>query len=117
LPQAADGDNLSACQAGTCEVQVTGPVAIPISARFQLHNLRVDSIGPDGVTWVATLSDAVTGASNQGFCSMEMDSGSATEPATLRATCHSGAEVDLPRIALQTVAVSDGGAVIRLAPR
>jgi len=117
LPRAADGDNLSACQAGTCEVQVTGRVEIPIDPRFQLRNLRIDSIGPDGVTWVATLSPAVTSASNHGYCGMEMDSGSATEAPTLRATCHAGAEVDLPSIALGTVAVGDGGAVIRLEPR
>lgn len=57
LPHAANGTDVRACSGGSCEVLVTGPVALPLDARFGLSSLSVQDITAAGVDFGAVASD------------------------------------------------------------
>ncbi|QFU89712.1 hypothetical protein [Amycolatopsis sp. YIM 10] len=93
LPAAKDGENLSACSDGRCEVLVSAGAVVPAPKRFGFDLIRVRAIA-DGVLQL--------GAKSGG--------GSLTSPLdTGRATIMNGLEV-------KAVAVGDGKAVLSLAP-
>ena len=93
LPAAKDGENLSACADGRCEVLVSAGAVVPAPKRFGFDLIRVRAIS-DGVLQL--------GAKSGG--------GSLTSPLdTGRATVMNGLE-------LKAVAVGEGKAVVSLAP-
>jgi hypothetical protein len=54
LGRAADGDDLSACKDGACEVRIEGPTSIPVDPRYAVENLRVTTITDTKITITIT---------------------------------------------------------------
>ncbi|AXB47851.1 hypothetical protein [Amycolatopsis albispora] len=93
LPAAKDGERLSACSDGRCEVLVSAGAEVPAPKRFGFELIRVRAIA-DGVLQLGA----------------KVSGGSMTSPLdTGRATIMNGLEV-------KAVAVGDGKAVLSLAP-
>ncbi len=118
VPVAADGTNLGACTDGTCEVRVDRPASIPLAGRFGVAQLRVEVIGPATVTF--RMVDAPGGgtsfACDHPSCSMSVVGQSAAAPAMATGSAGLGARLTMNRIRVELAAVSDGYAILRLAP-
>jgi hypothetical protein len=48
-PSAADGTDVGACFDGTCEVEISKPIDIPMDEKFGLGDFSVSEVGPDGI--------------------------------------------------------------------
>lgn len=112
---AADGTNLDACADGNCEVELSGPVTIPLSGQGGgLVALEVDRLGDSGIEFTTSTSAGSAG------------SGELAEGCTLTfyeggggSSCVSGGEPPRPEretgvLAMQLTAVSDGTVVLLL---
>lgn len=115
---ASDGTDLAACHDGTCEVRVDGPAKIPLSAQFQVTDLRVESINSQSVTLQAVTAlggPASFGCAGKG-CRLSAVESSSTEPTTATARAFVGTVFTANRIRIEVVAISDGSAILRFAP-
>lgn len=93
-PTAADGTNVAACFDGTCEIAISGPLAIPLDRRFRIARLTVDAINPDGL--------AITFVSTSG-------GGGSIQTGV-------GADSGINGITIKVVAINGGTAVLRCSP-
>lgn len=119
-PTAADGTNLAACATGDCEIQVSGPVSIPVPAADGATTVAVTSIQPDTVT----MSIASTGGGDVSQdCTGDpacVPTGSGTfgspgeDSFVSQATGHAGANLIVNKLTVSVVAVSQGSAILRL---
>lgn len=95
LPAAADGTNLRACADGRCEVQVSAHDKIPTPSRLGVDKVTVTSITAHGITLTGTAPGSVLQLSWEGAYGTSYMNGLAITP----------------------VAVADGKAVLRIAPK
>ena len=92
---AADGSRLSSCRKGRCEVLVSAGDAIHPPAKVGVPNVTVKSVSAKGVTFVGTGAGIVLTFSGQ-------------QP---------GMTSYMNKLAITTVAIRDGRAVVRFAPK
>jgi hypothetical protein len=95
LPLAADGDRLTACHKARCEVFVSAGDKISPPSRLGVETVTVKSVTGHGVTYVGTGPGITLSLSGQ----------------------ERGMTSYMNRLAITTVAVSGGKAVVRLAPK
>jgi hypothetical protein len=95
LPTAADGTRLSACRTGRCEVLVSAHDRITPPVRLGVPSVRVTSVSGRAVAYRGTGPGITLTLSGQ----------------------RPGTTSFMNRLAITTVAVSGGRAVVRFAPR
>jgi hypothetical protein len=95
LPSAADGERLSACRDGRCEVLVRAKDKISPPGRLGVPRLTVTSVGSDGVAYLGTGAGITLTFSGQ----------------------RPGMTSYMNRLAITTVAIVGRQAVVRLAPK
>lgn len=70
LPPAADGADVTACFDGTCEITVSGPLAIPLDGKVGLAKLDVTSVTEDEVAVAANFPGGSGSSSAGPGCTM-----------------------------------------------
>ncbi|GLY63643.1 hypothetical protein [Amycolatopsis taiwanensis] len=116
---AADGTNLAACATRDCEIQVSGPVSIPVPAAVGADTVSVTSIQRDTVTMsvastAGKISQDCTGDPTcvpQGNGTFDSSGGGSF---VSQATGHIGAKFIVNKLTVAVIAVSQGSAVLRL---
>jgi hypothetical protein len=115
LPPSEDGNDITACVDGSCEIQISGPVEIPLDARFGVLGLRVESIAPERVVFRAELADGGDVATVS--CVQRTADATATTPASASAECEPGGSMALPTISMGVAVVRENAAIIRVQAR
>jgi hypothetical protein len=116
LPTAANGTDLAACAAGSCEVTVAGPVSIPAAPGFGVSTIAVSAIGANTVSVAVTMpAGQISGDCNAPGCTGTFAGlGAGETEATGSATLQIGGTFTVNNLDLTAVAVVGGSAVLRL---
>jgi hypothetical protein len=118
LPPAADGTDLTACTDGTCEVEMSDPVDIPLTDHpSDITMLSVVELTADGLDFTTTSDDGATssGAIGEG-CITTLSSGGGGS------SCSADPDQEPPpppsfepgALTMQVVGAADGTVVLRL---
>lgn len=117
LPVAANGTDVAACAAGSCEVTVSGPVSIPPAPAFGVAGIAVTAVGSDTVSVSVTFP---AGGQSSFDCTAPACDGQFVGPAagetagTGSATLQVGGTFTVNQLDLKAVAVLGGSAVLQL---
>jgi hypothetical protein len=95
LPAAADGERLSACHKGRCEVLVSPHDKIHPPSRLGVETVTIESVTKDGVSYAGAGPGITLGLRGQ----------------------TKGMTSYMNRLAITTVAIGDGQAVVRFAAK
>jgi hypothetical protein len=115
-PRAADGTNIAACADGNCEVELSGPVDIPLTGQGGgITLLSVTEVTADDFRFTTTSGPGQTGSGGLGEgCISRLTSNSASSGCP-------GPDPNQPLpaepgvLSLQPVSLTDGSAIVRLA--
>jgi hypothetical protein len=116
---ATDGTNLGACADGNCEVQVTGPVTIPVASSLGVGPVSVTAIQTDtvSITIAATAGQVSDNCTGDPSCVPDMRSsfgGGGADATVATATGHAGAMFIVNQLTVDVVTVGTGTAILRL---
>lgn len=115
LPPAEDGNNVSACADGSCEIQISLPAEVPLDPRFDVRGLRVESIAPERVAIRAELAGG--GEVATASCTQRTADATASTPASVTAECEPGGTLTLPRVSVGVAVIRGDAAIIRVLGR
>jgi hypothetical protein len=115
-PRAADGTNIAACADGNCEVELSGPVDIPLTGQGGgITMLSVTEVTADDFRFTTTSGPGQTGSGGLGEgCISRLTSNSASSGCP-------GPDPNQPLpaepgvLSLQPVSLTNGSAIVRLA--
>jgi hypothetical protein len=72
---AEDGTNFAACSDGNCEVEVSGPVDIPLTGQGGITKLSVTKVEPSGLSFTTTSKGGTGSGDLRGGCTLTFFSG------------------------------------------
>ena len=115
VPSAADGDQLSACKDGRCEVVVTLLSTIQLNSETNLYAVAVSSIDNDEIRlFISMRGDNSFGCDDDDRCQVSTQGRSGQNPPWVRFSAHPGAHLTVAKLNIQVIAVLDEKAVLRL---
>lgn len=120
LADAADGEDVTACQDGQCEVRIVDDLTVPVDPRYSIGEVRVELGAPGRVTLTAAFTRAGSFSSEcpneDDGCDGSISLGDDPETglSTLTVDAGAGYRTILPSLIIDPVAITSDGVLLRL---